>query len=290
MSLVEKALKRLTESRGRTEPVARPVVPPASAAPVTPKVGTTHRPRRDLDFPALRASGLLPPDQERKTFSQVYRGIKRPILNRMAQRTESALDAARANVLMVASAAPGDGKTFTAVNLALSFAMERDRHVVLIDGDVVKRELSQRLGFGNDPGLLELLDDATLAVNSYVLQTDLPNLSVLPAGTPSQQATELLSSARMQSLVNQLCVDPDVMVIFDSPPLLLTTESRAIAEIAGQALLVVREGSTTQDMLSRALPLLQACPSVSLILNQSISSSHTYGYGYEYGEQVSAAN
>lgn len=298
MSLVENMIKRLAEAKSRataassadqTVRASDAGMPAASSgAQSAINMPAVQRPSRNLDFAALRASGLLAAEHERRLFSQVYRGIKRPILNRLEQRSANAPDRIRDNILMVASAVPGDGKTFTAVNLALSLAQERDRQVVLVDGDVVKRELSRRFGFLEEPGLMELLADSTLVADNYVIQTDLPNLAVLPAGQTSLHATEMLASARMRAVVEQIAVGPDVLVIFDSPPLLLTTEARVIAEISGQALLVVREGQTSKDMLDRALPMLQICPSVSLILNQSMSppnSGYGYGYGYGYGHE-----
>lgn len=295
MSLVEKAIKRLAEAKGQQRPAGREH---SAAPPYEPRGGAAvpeHRreredtessnalrPRRDIDFASLRASGMLAAEHERKAFSKVFRGIKRPLLDRAAQRDGGGPESARANVVMVTSAVPGDGKTFTAINLALSLALERDKHVVLIDGDVVKRELSRRLGFGLEAGLIEFLEDAALTVNDVVIQTELPNLSVLPAGHTSAHATELLSSTRMHALVEQFSRSRDCLVIFDSPPLLLTTESQAIAQMAGQAVLVVREGHTSKDMMTRALPLLKSCPSVSLVLNQSLSPLNS-GYGYEDG-------
>lgn len=222
---------------------------------------------------------MLAAEHERKAFSRVFREIKRPLLDRIARREDGDPESARSNVAMVTSAVPGDGKTFTAINLALSLALERDKQVVVIDGDVIKKELSNRLGFGAETGLMEFLEDTSLSLDDVLIQTDLPNLLVIPAGHISTHATELLSSARMMSLVEQLSRSRDRLVIFDSPPLLATTESQAIASLVGQALLVVREGHTSKDMIARAVPLLKSCPSVSLVLNQSLSPPNS-GYGY----------
>ena len=298
MSLVENAIKRLAESNGREKGQsggdvgsAPPYGPSRGARSIgvspTPNVDlrppVPQKPPRQIDFAALRAAGMLAAEHERKSFSHVFRNIKRPILARAAQRGTGSPENARANVLLVTSAVPGDGKTFTAINLALSLALEKDKQVILIDGDVVRRELSRRLGFGGEGGLIDLLEDPSRSLDEFLLQTDVPSLMVLPAGNTSQHATELLSSGRMRSILEQCSSSRDSLVIFDSSPLLLTTESAAIAELAGQALLVVREGYTTKDMILRALPRLQACPSVSLLLNQSLSSPDG-GYGYEYGE------
>jgi protein-tyrosine kinase len=296
VSLVEKAIKRLAETRAREQQVSVDSTPPYGPpgvvkslrqpqhvdSPVEAEV-QPQRQRRQIDFAALRASGMLAAEHERRLFSQVFRGMKRPLLAKAALLDSDSPENARANVVMVASTVSGDGKTFTAINLALSLALERDKQVVLIDGDVVKRELSRRLGFASDGGLIELLQDSSRPLDEYLIQTDVPNLSVLPAGGTSIHATELLSSTRMQALVDQISHNPDCLVIFDSPPLLLTTESQAIAAIAGQALLVVRHGETSKEMLARALPMLQVCPSVSLVLNQSLSLPNS-GYGYEYGK------
>lgn len=224
-------------------------------------------------------------------FSRTFRGIKRPLLANIGAAGSEPSGSGRPNVLMVASAVSGDGKTFTALNLAMCFALERDLQVVLIDGDVIKRGLSEALGFGNDPGLVDLLQDTARSPDAFTIQTDIPRLAVLPAGSGARNATELLSSSRMRGIADHFAGSNDCVVVFDSPPLLPTTESRAIAELAGQVVLVVREGYTSQSTLTQAMGLLQGCPHVSLVVNQSLAAPNAaYGYQYEDGENLGNRN
>ena len=128
---------------------------------------------------------------------------------------------------MMASAMPGEGKTFTSINLALSMALEKDLSVLLVDADVAKPHISRTFGVEQEPGLLDLLKDESSRVESVILPTDVPNLCILPAGKQSDTATELLASQRMQIVANHLeATDPNRIVLIDSPPLLLTSDAR----------------------------------------------------------------
>jgi Mrp family chromosome partitioning ATPase len=186
---------------------------------------------------------------------------------------------------MIASAVPGEGKTFTTMNLALSLTRERDLKVVLVDADVAKPHISRVLGVESDLGLLDALQDSALDVESLVLPTTNPSLWVLPAGKRSENATELLASSRMDEIAKRLMqVDANRVVIIDSPPILLTTESHALANVAGQIVVVVRADSTPRNTVLDALSHVGNHPGVSLLLNQTSTGSNTgnyYHYGYD---------
>jgi exopolysaccharide/PEP-CTERM locus tyrosine autokinase len=285
MSIVERALKkiqaagpagstpifgRLVDAAARTEGVAV-AQPPAPARIISINQG------------ALRAAGLLPPEHQERVIASQYRQIKRPLVDNALGRTKPALPHGR--FIMVSSAVPGEGKTFTSVNLAFSMARERDLHVLLIDGDVVKPQVSRMFGIEQERGLLDSLADTSIDIERLILATDVPNLAVLPAGTRTDQATELLASSRMATLLTELARrDPSRLILFDSSPLLLTTESRALTTIAGQIVIVVRAGHTPQEVVLNALSYLPENAHAYLILNQSVSegesSSPYYGYGY----------
>jgi protein-tyrosine kinase len=178
------------------------------------------------------------------------------------------------HVIMLASAIAGEGKTFTAINLALSMSLEKDVHVLLVDADVPKPHVSRLLGVGDAPGLLDVLRDGRLDIEKVILRTNIPNLSVLPAGTQSHEATELLASARMEEVMRAIArLDERRLALFDSPPLLLTTESHAIAQAAGQVVMVVRAGSTPRHAVLAALTYLGKHRAVSLVLNQCRTSA-----------------
>jgi receptor protein-tyrosine kinase len=303
MSLVEQALKKLQASRGGVAPQAEAR---AAARPATnpnipiPGVGDTARhaaisapvPVRDgrvvsIDHAALRAAALLPSLESERRVMQQFRQIKRTLVANALGRGTAPLP--NGHIIMLASALPGDGKTFTSLNLALSIALEKDVRVLLVDADVAKMHISRSLGLMEGRGLLDVLRDKDLDVESVILDTDVPNLSILPAGKPSETATELLSSTRMSDIVARLgAADHQRIVLFDTPPLLLTTESRALATSAGQIVLVISAGSTPQKAVFDALDLLGEGKSISLVLNQS-NEGAAQGYYNYYGQQAESA-
>ena len=296
MSVVEKAIRKLQEqtpSAGSAASAAAGQAPAHEAVPVQAKEGAppSQQPAIVVDRSVLRAAGILPPEPDASMLARQYRKIKRPLV---AQAIGSGVPRApKAYLIMIASAVAGEGKTFTAVNLALSLALEKDLKVLLVDADVGKPQLSHLLGLGHSPGLLDALRDVHLDVESLIRPTDFPTLSFLPAGTGSEEATELLSSGRMEQIAELLGRhDSRRIVVFDSPPLLQTTESTALTQVAGQIVVVVRAESTPQPLLLDALNALEGHPSVSLVLNQSTqsvaSSYYYYGYGNERSDNASA--
>lgn len=286
MSVIENAIKRLQASRGGAV-VAHERSPAAAARrlePATDVAAPGHVIPLDLD--SLREAGLLPPAHQERELAQQFRQIKRPLINSALGRGIEALP--DANLVMVASAVPGEGKTFTALNLALSMRLEEDVTVLLVDGDVVNPRLSQILGTDDARGLLDVIKDPSVSWAAAILPTDVPGLSFLPAGHQDPNATELLASVRMSEVASQLArQDPSRLVLFDSAPLLLTTESQALTQIAGQILLVVRADDTPQHVVLEAVESLADSKSVSLVLNQSMKQPHA-GYYYRYASSRSS--
>lgn len=290
MSVVEKAIRKLQEEKqahGETSP-APPAQPPLTQASAPLRPAPLSRERGApivLDRGVLRDAGLLPPEPDMKALARQYRNIKHPLVARAVGR--GVARAPKGYLIMIASAMTGEGKSFTAVNLALSLALEKDINVLLVDADVAKPQLSHVLGLGPARGLLDALRDSSLDVESLVHPTDVPNLSFLPAGAGAEEATELLSSSRMERIAELLGEnDPARIVLFDSPPLLQTTESGALARLSGQIVVVVRAESTPQPVLLDALKILEGHPSVSLVLNQSTHSpTASYYYYYGYGNE-----
>lgn len=306
MSLVERALKKIQESRtqapasstvllpgaGRgATPVQQPIQQPtqqstaaaAAAARVSPvpKLETIPPGRVvHIDHDALRQVELLPPPGQERQLAGEYRHIKRPLIANALGRGVPKVP--NGHIMMVASAMPGDGKTFTSINLALSLALEKDLSVVLVDADVSKAHLSRTFGVHNERGLMDLLRDEQLDAESAILPTDVPGLSVLPAGKTSDTAPELLASARMELVVSQITArDPRRIVLFDSAPLLITAEAMALAGFAGQIIMVVRAGVTPQSAVLDAIDLLGEGKTIGLVLNQSDEQTRS-GYYYQY--------
>jgi protein-tyrosine kinase len=234
-----------------------------------------------LDQKALRAVQLLPEVAQERRLSDQYRAIKRPILQRFNAMVATAKPGYGAQLLLVTSALPGDGKTFTSLNLALSIARERDISVLLIDADVAKPHISRMLGVDREPGLLDALVNPAVDPEMLVRPTDVAGLSILPVGTEQDSATELLSSARMRSIFGRMsALDPWRLLIFDSPPLLLSNDSWAIVQIVRQVVLVVRSGITPQRAVQDAISRIDKEKITGLVLNQNDLRSFNQYYGY----------
>jgi len=240
-----------------------------------------------VDRDMLRESGYLAPLDQERHLAEQYRILKRPLIDNAFGR--GAHIGEDANLIMVTSALPGDGKTFNCINLALSMAIEKDVSVLLVDADVAKPHVSRLFGIHERPGLIDLLKNKSVDVDKVVMRTDIPGLRILPAGCPDEHATELLASRRMGEVVDVLSKSySDRVVIFDSPPILVTSESRVLASSMGQIVMVVCAGKTPQQAVEEALYNFDDSKAINLILNQSASSlgSASYGdfkYGYGYG-------
>jgi len=286
MSVIENAIKRLQASRAGGAAGARAAVAPSGGAARRREVGPEANVAAGtrtvvINQDALRVAGLLPPTHQERELAQQFRQIKRPLINNALGRGVAPVP--QGNLVMVASAVPGEGKTFTSLNLALSMRLEEDVTVLLVDGDVVNPRITRILGLEHDPGLLDVVRDPAVSVGSAILATDVPGLSFLPAGRPDANPTELLASTRMRDVVALLGGhDATRLVLFDSAPLLLTTESHALAQVVGQILVVVRADQTPQHVVLDALETLGEGKPVSLVLNQSMKQPHA-GYYYQYG-------
>jgi protein-tyrosine kinase len=185
---------------------------------------------------------------------------------------------------MVTSALAGEGKSFTSLNLAMSIAAELDHTVMLVDADVARPSLLRMLGLPPGPGLLDVLE-GHLDLSEVLLRTNIDKLTLLPSGTPQPRATELLASEAMRLMLDDMASRyPDRIILFDSPPLLLTTESRVLASQMGQIVIVVHAEHTPQAAVQQALATIESCPLKMLLLNQARSDeSGAYGYGYGSG-------
>jgi len=242
-----------------------------------------------VDRDLLRKAGLLAPEVQERHIADQYRIIKRPILDLAAGNV--AVRPEHANLAMIASALPGDGKTFTAINIALSIAVEQDTSVLLVDADVAKPHISDLFGLHDEPGLIDLLVDDSMRINEAIIRSDVPGLSLMPAGQEHELATELLASHRMANVLAELSASvPNRIIIFDSPPLLVTSESQALASRMGQIALVVCAGITPQQAVSSAIETIDNSKAINLILNQSGTSFGDVSYGdfkYGYGDRIS---
>jgi len=292
MSLVEMALDKLRGAQARAGKSA-PSNPPRQVGSL---VDTGAHRRLDqipdsgkliaIDRDSLRMSGFLPESGFERRLADQFRQVKRPLLAHAF-----AEGSGNERLIAVASALPGDGKTFTSINLALSLSREHDVSVLLVDADVAKRHVSRLFGAAEEPGLLDALADPVVHPESMVIRTDLRSLQLLPAGKLCEGATELLSSARMAEIsLALLARDPRRIVVFDSSPLLITSESRPIIDTVGQVVLVVRAGVTPRQAVLDATSMLPSNKRVGIVLNQSLTALSTNYYGHgDYGADTPAA-
>ncbi|MGB4497479.1 MAG: XrtA-associated tyrosine autokinase [Methylococcaceae bacterium] len=234
----------------------------------------------NIEWDKLAALGFVTPSNNSSSQAEEeYRTIKRPLLNNAFGIGSVGIN--RSNLILVTSSVPGEGKTYTAINLALSIANERDKKVLLIDADVARPSVSKALGIKSSPGLIEYLEGQTVEFSDIVLKTNMPGLSVIPAGKQHKHSTELLTSNRMIQLAEELSNRyPDRMVIFDSPPLLAATQGEALAGLVGQVVLVVEAEKTPQSMVMASVGKLVFCDVVLVMLNKVKSNMDGNHYGY----------
>ncbi|MCJ2181662.1 capsular biosynthesis protein [Novosphingobium sp. 1949] len=263
-----------------------PVTPPPAAEPdpvVEPVVFSATR--HPIDRARLRDSGLIVPEGQVTTLLEEFRIVKRQLLLQAADLRRQKAGPIAQRVL-IGSPHPGEGKTYCALNLALSIAAEKESDVLLVDADFAKPSVLSMLGLPGGPGLMDALVDPALDVADFVLGTDIPGLWVLPAGEDTNTDSEYLSSSRAKRVLDRLTQGaPNRIVIFDSPPALAASPAAELAKHVGQAVVIVRADKTGQGALEDAIKLLEGCPNVQLLLNavQFSPSGRRFGsyYGYK---------
>jgi Mrp family chromosome partitioning ATPase len=280
--------KAAPEAQPKAAPEPRPAPAPAAVAPARKPVQAT--PARHgavaVDRDKLREAGFMVPGDPTGALAEELRIVKSQLL--LAAAPGSPVEAARRHTILVCSAQPDDGKTFCAVNLALSMASEKELEVLLVDADFPKPEVLSILGIDSPgPGLVDALSDPSIDPESLVLRTDVGSLSVLPAGRRENDIPELLGSERTPQVLARLVeARPNRVVLFDSPPALMASAASVLASHVGQILMVVRADKTTEADLKEAVGLLSGCGQISLLLNGTgfAASGRRFGSYYGYGE------
>ena len=233
----------------------------------------------------VAANMLVPGSALGPEFQDQYRRIKRPLLSNAFGKTASLVE--HGNLIMVTSAVPGEGKTFTSVNLALSIAQEKDKTVLLMDCDVAKQGVSRMLAIDKTYGLVDILESGDITIADAMLQTDIPKLRIVPAGRQDEYVTELLASQSMTGFVNELVNRyDDRIIIIDAPPLLSTPQTQILAGLVGQVVFVIEAGKTSQSLVEDALELIPEGTATGIVMNKKdglfIRAGDYYGYyGYE---------
>ncbi len=237
-----------------------------------------------IDRGMLAANGMIVPGAPVGPLAEEFRLIKRQLLIASARIAESD-SPDKARMILVCSARPEDGKTFCAINLALSIAAERDTEVLLVDADVAKPDIVNQLGLADSPGLLDALGDARIDVEDLVIHTDVPHLAILPAGTKTAMDTELLASARTRAVITRLlAANPRRIIIIDSPPALAASAASVLAMRVGQVMLVVRADRTPESELRAAVNILDGCEHIQLVLNAVSFVQGGARFGSYYGQ------
>lgn len=259
--------------------VAQPTGHPSSASADTASQGERRSREVTLDLLRMQRAGLLVPGQPRSQLEEEFRIIKRPLLENV--RHEGPMRPNRANLIMVTSAVAGEGKTQTSLNLAISIAMELDHTVLLVEADVLRPSALARVGVQASHGLLDLLETPQTQLHDVLMRTNIPKLTLLPAGTASSRSTELLASDAMDHLLSELASKyTDRIIIFDTPPLLSTTESRVLASHMGQVVLVTEANNTPVSLVKQAYATVENHPVVLGLLNKYRGPKGSTAYGY----------
>jgi len=233
----------------------------------------------------LEANMLVTGSNLDREIEDEYRKVKRPLVSNAVGRNKLLVD--RGNVILVTSSIPGEGKSYTSVNLALSIANEMDTTVLLVDGDIAKFGVSRALGIDGEYGLIDVLENDNLDIADVMLHTDIPKLRVVSAGKKQHEhVAEFLASQRMANLIDELASRySDRIVIIDGPPLLPTPQTQILAGLVGQVVFVIEAGKTRQSLVAEALEMIPEEQAVGLVLNKNegVSGGGGYGYGYGYG-------
>lgn len=270
-------LEPVVEAAPAPKPSPRKDVAKAAPAIVPARQGTIDRER-------LASHGMIVPGTPVTGIAEEYRIVKRELIRNFGGAGNRPI-LPRGHRVLIASANPGEGKTFSAVNLALSLAVEADHDVLLIDADIAKPSVLDALGLEDGPGLMDALADPHLPLGDCLIQTDIPGLKVMPAGTQHMHDTELLASARTETLLAQLEAGaPGRILILDSPPVLAASPAAVLAGHVGQTIMVVRADETLESALRDAIGLMGACPHIQLLLNGVKYSPGGRRFGTYYGQ------
>jgi receptor protein-tyrosine kinase len=251
----------------------QPIAPPIPQAPKTSRSVV-------LDTARLALAGTVDWTADRTPVMEELRLIKRRLLRRAFNEANG--PDSISHLVMITSAKPREGKTFTSTNIAISISLEEDYNVLLVDADVRRQALRQNLGLEANQGFVDLLLNPGLDMADVLLRTNIPRLSILPAGMMSDRAPELLASSRMRDLIDDMAQRyRDRIIIFDTAPCLVSSDAATLAAHVGQVVFVVEAEQTQQHEIVAALNLISACPDISLVLNkaQPLATTSYGGYG-----------
>ena len=275
----ESMLRAPTTATARDVPSAREdiVVPDLAVQPRAARTPAV------VDLANLQQKGLIQPGAAPTILSEEFRLVKRQLLlSAFGGKKMAAVEGARA--ILMCSSQPNEGKTFCSVNLALSMASESDIEVLLIDADVAKPEILSVLGVEGGSGLMDAISDPEVDVESLIIPTSIPSLSILPAGRQTHSDTEKLASARTRLVIDSLlAANPARILVIDTAPVLVASPASVLATHVGQILMVVRADRTGESELREAVQLLDGCKHIQMLLNGASYAGANQKYGTYYG-------
>jgi receptor protein-tyrosine kinase len=229
-----------------------------------------------VDAVSLERAGMVDWSRTRTRISEEFRLVQRQIIR---SAFGPGAEPGFSNLLLVTSARPGEGKSFMSTNLSGSIARQGDHHVLLVDADSKRDSICYSLGLAQARGLLDLAANPKLDPSPLIVRTPIERLSILPVGRERERSAELFSTKEMTRLIQSLGRRyADRLLILDAPPCLSTSDPAVLAQVVGQILFVVEADRTQRDEIEASLDLIQACPTITMVLNkQQISSRYTFG-------------
>ncbi len=265
------------------QPARQASIDKPSAGPDEQTLARRKRSRfAEIDLKSLSDRYYITPDNSPTVQAEEFRLVKRSLLLNAFAR--GAGEIRNGNLILVTSSQPNEGKTFCAINLAMSIASERDLTVLLVDADFAKPDVLATLGVQPGKGLVDVIEDPSIDLADCLIRTNIENLVLLPAGRRHNMTTELLASDRMGEIVNELVMRyPDRVIVFDSPPVLASSSASVLALHVGQILFVVEAERTREPQLKEALSLVSSCQNISLLLNKSRYTGRDKKFGTYYG-------
>ncbi len=276
---VTASLANLHRADGSAQPTGRGALAQPAPPPLTVPKLVTDRTEIAVDAVTLQRAEMLDWRNSRDRLTEEFRIVQTQVLQTMVSVPAKA--PAIPNMIMVTSARPGEGKTFSSLNLAGSIASCSHRQVILVDVDLQRHRMSSALLLKDRRGLLDCASDPAMDIASVVLSTALPDLHVLPVGQPDQ-VTERGGKPITTVLERIGQRFPECIIVLDAPPCLSSSEPSTLAPLVGQILMLVEAQQTQRAEVEAALDLVEACPSIMLLLNKvQITASDTFGaYGY----------
>lgn len=285
MSIIEKALNKNvppgTITNGQQAKINREYLSQESDNDLISHAKNKTSQKITIDLEHLADQGVIIPGEERSILNEEFRRIKQPIINNI--KGKSAHPIPKANLLQVTSSLPGEGKTFTAINLAMAISQEFDYTVLLVDADLLRSSVNKVFGIEDKAGLSEYLSGDVDSLSDVLLTTNIPKLTLLPAGKKHHLTSELFSSSLMDSLFDELSERyNDRIIIIDSPPVLSTNEANILSRKVGQIIFIIEQNKTTQASVKEALSQFDDNSVLGIVMNKTRTSNSSGYYGYYY--------